>query len=116
MNHAQFSKILEDQLHMCSEVLDVKAHEYATEDRLHNFKIAAELEGVTVRQALAGMMAKHTVSVYDMCKSPVPSAREQWDEKITDHINYLILLRAVIHEEAHNRMSEESAPLFPMEG
>ena len=42
------------------------------------------------------MMAKHTTSVYDMVESGKPYSLELWDEKITDHINYLILLRAAL--------------------
>lgn len=44
-------------------------------------------------------MAKHTVSIYDMARSEETFPLEKWDEKITDHINYLILLRAVVVEE-----------------
>lgn len=44
-------------------------------------------------------MAKHTVSIYDMARSDDSFSLEKWDEKITDHINYLILLRAVVVEE-----------------
>ena len=50
--------------------------------------------------ALAGMMSKHVVSLYDMCYSSLLQFDlEQWDEKITDCINYLILLKALIKEE-----------------
>lgn len=45
------------------------------------------------------MMAKHTVSIYDMCNSGLKYPIELWNEKITDHINYLLLLRAIIEEE-----------------
>lgn len=76
-----------------------KAKEYATEDRLHNFRVAAVLQRVSAKDALAGMMAKHTVSVYDMCGSEETFSQELWDEKITDSINYLLLLRALIQEE-----------------
>lgn len=85
----------------------VKAKEYATDDRLHNFKVAAELENCTPRQALAGMMAKHTVSIYDMCRSDVKFSDDQWNEKITDHINYLLLLRAIVEEENENILKNE---------
>lgn len=115
MNQAQFSKILEAQIDRCTQVLAVKANEYSTEDRLHNFRTAAQLQGVTLRQAAAGMMAKHTVSLYDMCANPDPFSAEYWEEKITDHINYLLLLRAIIHEEAdHHPPTEDSIPLFSM--
>ena len=45
------------------------------------------------------MMAKHTVSIYDMCNSGQKYPIELWNEKITDHINYLLLLRAIIEDE-----------------
>lgn len=75
-----------------------KTAEYATEDRLHNFRVAAAVEGITPRQALAGMMAKHTMSVYDMCRAGDYSL-DQWAEKITDSINYLLLLWALVVDE-----------------
>ena len=69
-------------------------------DRLSAFKIAASLQGCTPKAALAGMMSKHVVSLYDMCYSSLLQFDlEQWDEKITDCINYLILLKALIKEE-----------------
>lgn len=101
MKTEDFEKVLKEQLARSTSVLVDKAKEYATEDRLHNFKVAAELQGCSVRQALAGMMAKHTVSVYDMCKNTEEFASiNMWNEKITDHINYLLLLRAVVEEES----------------
>ena len=48
-------------------ILVEKAAEYADDnDRLHNFNVAAELQGITREEALGGMMCKHTVSIYDM--------------------------------------------------
>lgn len=109
MNVQKFNEVVAAQVKMSTDILCVKAKEYAdAEDRLHNFKTAAALEGLTPRQALAGMMAKHTVSVYDMCWSSNDFPMAMWDEKITDHINYLLLLKAVIVEDLEKcvRMSE----------
>lgn len=76
-----------------------KAKEYATGgDRLHNFKVAAAVQGISPTAALAGMMAKHTVSVYDMVGSGEDYPMELWEEKIKDSINYLFLLWALLHE------------------
>ena len=83
-----------------------KAKEYATQDRLHNFKVAAELQGVSPVQALAGMMAKHTVSVYDMCLSGKTFQIELWNEKITDHMNYLLLLQGLVEEQIQEATTE----------
>ena len=82
-----------------------KAEEYATEDRLHNFKVAAALQGISTKQALAGMLAKHTVSIYDLCMSKENASQDMWDEKITDHINYLLLLKAVVSEDIDEKKS-----------
>ena len=98
MTATEFERIFEEQVERSRIVLVNKAGEYATEDRLHNFKVAAALEGKTPEQALAGMMAKHTVSVYDMAESGQPYPIELWQEKITDHIHYLFLLTAIVRE------------------
>lgn len=101
MNTNDFNKIILEQIERCENTLCKKAEEYATEDRLHNFKVAAGLQDCLPTTALAGMMAKHTVSVYDMIRGleegksyPV----ELWDEKIGDSINYLLLLAAAVRE------------------
>ena len=98
MTTTDFERIFDEQVERSRSVLVSKAKEYATLDRLHNFKVAAALEGKSPAQALAGMMAKHTVSVYDMAESGEEYPIELWQEKITDHINYLFLLNAIIRE------------------
>jgi len=99
MKSEDFNVIVSQQIIRSTDVLCNKAKEYATEDRLHNFKVAAAIQGCTPEQALAGMMAKHTVSVYDMCRgSKWDFPIELWNEKITDSINYLLLLRALVEE------------------
>ena len=107
MNATTFERLFEEQVNRSRSVLVSKAKEYATEDRLHNFKVAAALEGKTPEQALAGMMAKHTVSVYDMASSGLVYPIELWQEKITDHINYLFLLNAIVREWIPTEALEE---------
>ena len=101
MNTIEFNKIIEERIKKCCDMLIKKADEYATEDRLHNFKQAAALQNCKPETALAGMMCKHTVSVYDMLKG-VENGKEypleMWDEKIGDSINYLLLLSAMVRE------------------
>lgn len=102
MNTKRFDEIIERRIQRCRDVLCAKANEYATEDRLHNFKVAAELQHCTPITALAGMMAKHTVSVYDLIQRQEQGLAvpiEMWDEKIGDHINYLLLLSALVQEK-----------------
>jgi hypothetical protein len=101
MNADEFNKVLATVLGRTEAVLGTKAGEYATDtDRLHNFKNAAVIRASTPAQALGGMMVKHTISVYDMINSGKSFPLEVWDEKITDHINYLVLLRAIVEEQA----------------
>ena len=100
MNSEWFEKVIKEQIKTCEDVLISKAKEYATDDdRLHNFKNAAGMMSCDPKEALAGMMAKHTISIYDMCRSGKDYPIELWNEKITDHINYLLLLKAVVEEE-----------------
>lgn len=100
MTTKNFEIIMEQQFDTCRKLLVTKNKEYNGEegDRLHSFQVAAQLQQETPKQALAGMMAKHTVSVYDMCQGGEHSL-EKWNEKITDSINYLLLLKAMVEEE-----------------
>lgn len=115
MDSLLFNSVIEQQADKSLHLLTAKNDHYNPgEDRLHNFKVAASLRDTTMRGALAGMMSKHTVSVYDMCNNPEPTPMEVWDEKITDHINYLLLLRAVVEQESRDLPTE--APNEPYYG
>ena len=100
MTNKDFNKIVDEQINYCQSLLCKKGVEYDadSDDRLHSFKVASALLGETPRQALAGMMAKHTISIYDLIRTGSPDLTI-WTEKITDHINYLLLLKAVIMDE-----------------
>jgi hypothetical protein len=103
MKTQRFNELFEETVAKARRTLCGKAAEYAeNDDRLHNFRIAAGLQGCTPVKALGGMMVKHTVSVYDLIRrheQGVEIPPELWDEKIIDSINYLILLRAVLDEQ-----------------
>ena len=112
MTNEEFEKIIGTAISRCMDTLKVKQGEYATEDRLHNFNVAARLLGCTPHTALAGMMAKHTVSVYDLIQRHEKDEHipiELWREKIGDHINYLLLLTAMVEGEQAARYSGEKA-------
>jgi hypothetical protein len=100
MTTDRFNTIIDETIAKTKDVLVNKAMEYATEDRLHNFKVAAALEQCTPEQALFGFLAKHLVSLSDMCQnqSELGYPDYKWDEKIGDSINYLLLLRALVEE------------------
>lgn len=104
MTHQTFEEIVNQQLDICKTLMTSKGKEYSlTDDRLIAFKRAAQLQDETVKQALCGMLAKHVVSVYDMCMSDQKFPMDKWTEKITDTINYLLLLMAAIWEEDYGQ-------------
>ena len=104
MTNNDFDKVVMAQLDYTSKLLLSKGKEYANNniDRLIAFKQAGVIQQQTAKQALCGMMAKHVVSVFDMCNTNEEYPMDRWVEKITDNINYLILLRALVEEEANS--------------
>lgn len=100
MTSEVFNQHLQHMQTATVDTLMAKAKEYATDgDRLHNFKVAASVQGISPNAALAGMMAKHTVSVYDMIGTGEVYSMDLWEEKIKDSINYLFLLWALLNEQ-----------------
>lgn len=102
----EFNDVVIGQMERCKSMLVVKGNEYAPEakenadiDRLAHFKKAAVLMRTTPKVALMGMLVKHYISIMDMCMDEGDYPMEQWSEKITDSINYLLILRAVVEEE-----------------
>ena len=110
MNAETFDVFLEETLERTRTVLASKATEYAegADSRFHNFEKAAWFLDSSEEQALWGFVTKHLVSLQDMisAKSGDPQEPyvsyplEQWDEKIGDVINYMILLRGIVHHRA----------------
>lgn len=103
MEVSNFELIAERRLALCLKTLQKKAEEYAGEvDRLENFKRAGVLQDVEPETALVGMWAKHVVSVVDIVEKlemyMAEPAAELVEEKITDVINYMILLEALFAE------------------
>lgn len=113
MTHDEFEEIFDRMIARSHEVLVAKAAEYATEDRLHNFRKAANLLGSNNRQALAGMWVKHIVSVFDLIESEELADQAVWDEKIGDAFNYLILLQAVIDDERKANEAKQLTFVYP---
>ena len=105
ITQAEFNLVFEKQIERCSQTLQKKKKEYTGDnpDRLSAFKVAAAMQGCNQERALAGMMAKHIVSLYDMCYADGETFdMATWDEKITDSLNYLFLLKAVVEEGKKN--------------
>lgn len=106
MDQKTFDKILTNRIDAIRSTLESKAEEYAINDRLYNFKRAAEILRTTPARALAGIWMKHVVSVIDLIEGAVEPTEYLVNEKIGDSINYLILLEAIFLE------AKESTPGF----
>jgi hypothetical protein len=102
MKPHQFSRIVANVHDRSKKVLIEKAAEYTTDDdRLSNFKKAGGLTGDPPEKALLGMLVKHWVSLVELIdglKSGKNVPIVMWQEKITDSINYSILLEALVWE------------------
>ena len=103
MNQKEFNEVIIRQTDRCKSMLVAKGAEYAPRavkntavDRLAHFKKAAVVLNTTPRAALMGMLSKHLISVSDMCMGEQQYSKEQWDEKITDSINYFLILWGTI--------------------
>ncbi len=108
MIQKEFNDVITGQTEHCKSLLMAKGIEYAPKaskntkiDRLAHFKKAAAVMNITPKAALFGMLSKHIVSVSDMCMDENEYPLEMWEEKITDSINYLLILRALVEEEVH---------------
>lgn len=110
MKHNDFIDTVNHTLGHCCDLLMVKSGEYNPDedDRLAAFKQAAALERTTPQRALFGMLAKHLISVQNMCDTEITDySEERWLEKIGDSINYLLLLEGLVEEEYQEAKHEK---------
>jgi len=104
VNEKRFNEVVEARCEKIKATLEQKAEEYASErDRLHNFKQASVLLHSTPLKAATGFWMKHIVSITDMVEAPDRWSVSQWEEKIGDAINYLVLMEAIIKESLETR-------------
>ena len=102
MTPKDFKLEVEEQLGFCKSVLTQRAKRYSdSDDRLHNFKQAAYLNVTLPEQSLWGMVTKQIVALSDElrkaeCREDINMTNSL--EYITDIINYMLLLRALISE------------------
>ena len=100
--------IVEDKI---KPVMCAKSSEYARGgDKLYNFKRSAEIDGISPIEALRGMDLKHRTSISDMLDDVenIQHSRKLWEEKIVDHINYMLLLYALLFERYGWEIDNES--------
>ena len=102
MKNDRFNDYITQELAYCCKMLINKNEEYAeeNEDRLEAFKHAAAFERSTPQRALMGMLTKHLISLEVMTEKEKITAypMDKWGEKITDALNYILLLGALVRE------------------
>lgn len=101
MKAEEFDKILSARIDKINTTLKSKATEYATDDRLYNFKEGAKVLRSNKFHTLLAYLTKHIVSVYDLAEKAgqgQATPKPVYEEKIGDAINYLILLEAMLAE------------------
>ena len=110
-----FKEIIDARLHKIYATLYKKADEYASKrNRFRNFDVAARIANITPEQALYGMMLKHMESVFTIVEWTATDeeckiTKDLIDEKLGDHINYLILLEGLLLRRIEVRDEKEMA-------
>ena len=102
MTGKDFDKIRDELLKHCIILLSSKEKDYATQDRLHNFKLSATRQQTTPELALWYYRDKHETAIqtaiHELAKNGKKHPLKKWREWVGDSINYLILLYALIAE------------------
>ena len=102
MNAARFDRIVEDRLAAAQVILTTAAEEYAHDsDRLANFKLISEITDnrISPEDVCLVYMLKHIIGISNY----IAKREEQRDSvggRITDAINYLLIMEAILTEQA----------------
>ena len=99
MTSKRFDEVVAELQQWQNSTLPSKGGEYATEDRLHNFKQIANITGQTPMQVCYTLMMKHIVALGDKIFNREPMSQEFLNEKTGDPVNYLALLRGLYEDE-----------------
>ena len=104
MDIQTFDKLVERETKRMKDVMCSKSADYADgTDKLFNFKLAAELDGISPIEALRGMWLKHRSSLRQALDELLggKDCRPEtwWVEKLTDDRNYSMLLQALLTEK-----------------
>ena len=117
MLHEEFSNFVSKVMDRCRCLLDTKSDDYSSQDdKLYNFKAAGRIADVFPIEALAGMDLKHRTSIQQGIEEYIASGilrpLDWWMEKVVDHINYQLLLLALIAEieNVHSTQTETPCP------
>lgn len=100
MNSERFSSLLQELDNNSLQTLTSKNDKYASNmDRLHNFRVGADITGGTPAQACWGYLAKHLTALRDMVETNDFSDRADFLEKCQDSINYIRFLWCIGNDQ-----------------
>lgn len=100
MDSKTFSAVVKAAMRDASEILELKGNNYAYgEDRLANFKRAAEKSGISPLQAWNVYFVKHLDAIHSFIQGKWRNDGEPIDKRFEDAINYLLLGLALVYEE-----------------
>lgn len=105
MNQAEFDRFVQETIESTAKLLVLKGGEYAgSDDRLANFKRGAELTGVTPLQCAFIYASKHYDAIATFVRDQAAGTNRPRSESIEgrfdDLINYCILMKALVRENA----------------
>ena len=113
MTQEKFNVFAKNFVKKTTSVLYAKGKSYALNrnDRLEHFKRAAQYLDTTPQEACLSQLTKHLISIRDMvcADNGAVFSPEQWDEKIGDAINYLVLLRAIVIDQEMEDKNDDLA-------
>ena len=105
MTNEEFLQEVKKQFMKCEGVLEKRRDLHEREDdRLAQFKKAGMTQDSSAIEALGGMMVQQTTNLYYLIDRQYLRNEKLWDKTITHHINYLLLLKALLVE---GRKSDE---------
>lgn len=88
---------IQNQMMTCEEILAKKFEDYGNhKDPYWHFNRAADLLEQTPEQVLMALFSKHLTCIVEMAEEPPYYTRERWQEKLTDAINYLLILSSMV--------------------
>lgn len=96
----EFDNIIDAQLVNCRDILNEKFKEYQSgDDMLSNFNNIANMLDIEPITAWMGLWAKHVESIITLIQRGKNWPDSHWNEKITDCINYLLLLQCILRQQ-----------------
>jgi hypothetical protein len=117
MKQNDFEILVAERFRICKEILLMKGEEYSRhKNPLHNFYRAAEIQCLKPEDALIGMLSKHLASILDMVDDlPRVPVFHSMRDKISDSINYLVLLEAMFVDRINDELPPPGPTMQPGE-